>query len=137
MTKSASDGASTSTVIFRFTSSGVRQASNGSCSIAWHYTLKRKCITSRLAVVANLPEILEPLFFDFAMLRLDRPHDDAQLTCWNFRPVVGKKTVTFTGNPNRCGILMRSALRHMDMNRLQWVALIRPEIDEMRSSLKT
>ena len=79
-------------------------------------------MTSRLAVVANLPEVLEPLFFDFAMLCLDSPHDDPQLAGWNFRSVVGKKAVPFTGNPNLRGILMRSALCHVNMNRLQWVA---------------
>ena len=78
-------------------------------------------MTSRLAVVTNLPKVLEPLFFDFAMLRLDSPHDDPQLSSWNFRSVVGERAVPSTGNPNLCGILMRSALCHMDMNRLQWM----------------
>ena len=88
------------------------------------HTLNLKCMTSRLAIVANLTEVLEPLLFDNAMLCIDRPHDDTQLTSRDFRPIVGEKTVTLTGNPNLRSVLVRNTPCHVNMNRFQWVSLV-------------
>ena len=77
-----------------------------------------------------------PLLYDLAAPGLDDPQDIPQDTIWNLRVVVAQQTFPRLCDPHLCRVGRRCALCHMDMDRLQRVALIGPEVYPIRADFK-
>ena len=77
-----------------------------------------------------------PLLHDLAAPGLDDPQDIPQDTIWNLRVVVAQQPFPRLCHPHLCRVGRRCALCHMDMDRLQRVALIGPEVYPIRADFK-
>ena len=89
-----------------------------------------------LAVITPLPEMSIPLFQNFIDTSFDYAANIRQNMALNPRSVISQEALARTGDPEFCRVRHWRTLRNMHVNRLYWIALVRPKVDPVRASSK-
>ena len=101
------------------------------------YTIRLHVVIQVLsAVEVNFAEEILPLHDNFRCTRFDDRHDIAEYARRNFRVIIAEQASSRLGDPDFCRVSSGTSFGNMDMNRLQRVILVRPEINPVRTDLK-
>ena len=88
------------------------------------------------AVIVDFAKEILPLHDNLRCTRFDDRHDIAEYTRRNFRVVIAEQASSHLGDPHFCRVSRGTSFGNMDMNRLQRVIFVRPEINPVRTDLK-